>query len=75
MSDVQSLQFPSNFEEGLRDRYDAVFTNAALHWCKRDPSGVVKNAKEILKPGGRFVGEMGGFLNCVGEKSRRLIHR
>lgn len=45
----------------------AVFTNATLHWCKRDPSGVVHGAKRVLKPGGRFVGEFGGYLNCVGE--------
>jgi SAM-dependent methyltransferase len=46
--------------------FTAVFTNAALHWCKRNPAGVVRSAKELLKPGGRFVGEFGGYLNCVG---------
>ncbi|KAJ3803668.1 hypothetical protein F5876DRAFT_54250, partial [Lentinula aff. lateritia] len=45
--------------------FDAVFTNATLHWCKRNPSGVIRSAKRILKKKGRFVGEMGGFLNCI----------
>jgi SAM-dependent methyltransferase len=44
----------------------AVFTNATLHWCKRDPLGVVRAAKNVLKPGGRFAGEFGGYLNCIG---------
>lgn len=48
-------------------KFDAVFTNAALHWCKKDPSGVLESAKRVLKKGGRFVGEMGGFMNCVGK--------
>ena len=48
-------------------KFDVVFTNAALHWCKRDPAGVLESAKRVLKPGGRIVGEMGGFLNCIGE--------
>ena len=48
-------------------KFDAVFTNAALHWCKRDPVGVIKGVAGILKEGGRFVGEMGGYMNCVGK--------
>jgi SAM-dependent methyltransferase len=48
-------------------KFDAVFSNACLHWCKRDPGGVLESAKRVLKPGGRFVGEMGGFANCIGE--------
>ena len=54
-------------------KFDAVFTNAALHWCKRDPSGVLEGAKRVLKPGGRIVGEMGGFMNCIGVRS--AVHR
>lgn len=52
-----------------RETYDAVFTNAALHWCKRNPSAVIHNAYTLLRPGGRFVGEMGGYGNVVGEES------
>ena len=48
--------------------FDAAFSNAALHWCKRDPAGVLARLKQVLKPGGRFVCEMGGFMNCVGEE-------
>ncbi|KAJ3803994.1 S-adenosyl-L-methionine-dependent methyltransferase [Lentinula aff. lateritia] len=58
--DIQDLAFPPSSE------FDAVFTNATLHWCKRNPSGVIRSAKRILKRKGRFVGEMGGFLNCIG---------
>ncbi|GAA5897698.1 hypothetical protein JCM8208_000235 [Rhodotorula glutinis] len=50
-------------------RYDAVFTNAALHWMKRDPAKVVRGVHGLLKSGGRFVGEFGGALNMVGVRS------
>jgi trans-aconitate methyltransferase len=42
--------------------FDAVFTNATLHWIK-DADGVIKSVYEALKPGGRFVGEFGGKGN------------
>ncbi|KAG0244917.1 hypothetical protein BGW41_005516 [Actinomortierella wolfii] len=45
-------------------QFDAVFSNAALHWMKKDPSKVVEGVAKCLKPGGRFVAECGGFLNC-----------
>ncbi|KAJ3996523.1 S-adenosyl-L-methionine-dependent methyltransferase [Lentinula boryana] len=65
--DIQDFTFPPRGKyNGPREDFDAVFTNATLHWCKRDPSGVIKSAKKILKRNGRFVGEMGGFLNCIG---------
>jgi SAM-dependent methyltransferase len=44
--------------------FDAVFTNAALHWMKSDPDAVIAGVARSLKPGGRFVGEMGGH-GCV----------
>jgi SAM-dependent methyltransferase len=50
----------------LVEKFDAVFTNAALHWCKDNPKGVLESVKKVLKKGGRFTGEMGGFMNCVG---------
>jgi len=68
VADAQDLQLPEDMPEAL-DKFDAVFSNAALHWCKRDPLGVLKSAKKVLKPGGRFVGEMGGFMNCIGIRS------
>jgi len=41
------------------------FSNAAMHWMKRDPSKVIAGARRCLKPGGRFVSEMGGYLNIA----------
>jgi SAM-dependent methyltransferase len=45
--------------------FDAVFSNAALHWMPRaaDVAGGVFRA---LRPGGRFVAEFGGH-GCVGQ--------
>jgi len=45
--------------------FDAVFSNAALHWMKRDPDAVLAGAFRALKPGGRFVAEMGGHGNVA----------
>lgn len=42
--------------------FDAVFTNAALHWMG-DLDAVFAGVRRALKPGGRFVGEMGGAGN------------
>ena len=47
--------------------FDAVFSNAVLHWCKRDPEAVVREVARVLRKGGRFAGEMGGFMNLVGK--------
>lgn len=44
--------------------FDAVFSNAALHWM-RDQDGVLAQAHRVLKAGGRFVAEMGGFGNIA----------
>jgi trans-aconitate 2-methyltransferase len=42
--------------------FDAVFSNAALHWI-RPPEAVVRSVRDALKPGGRFVAEFGGRGN------------
>jgi len=42
--------------------FDAVFTNATLHWIQ-DADGVIKSVYRALKPDGRFVGEFGGKGN------------
>jgi trans-aconitate methyltransferase len=42
--------------------FDAVFSNAALHWMLR-PEKVIAGVWRALKPGGRFVGEFGGHGN------------
>lgn len=44
------------------ETFNAVFSNAALHWMKR-PEKVVAGVRRILKPGGRFVAEFGGAGN------------
>ena len=41
---------------------DAVFSNAALHWMK-EPERVIACVAGALKPGGRFVAEMGAHKN------------
>lgn len=43
-------------------KFDAVFSNAALHWMT-NPVEVIQNIYNCLKPGGRFVFEMGGYGN------------
>jgi trans-aconitate methyltransferase len=45
--------------------FDAVFSNAALHWMKRDRDAVIAGVHRALKPGGRFVAEMGGHGCCA----------
>ena len=44
--------------------FDAAFSNAALHWMP-DPAAVARGVFSVLKPGGRFVGEMGGEGNLA----------
>jgi len=41
---------------------DAIFSNAALHWVKNADLAVASMA-QILRPGGRFVVELGGKRN------------
>ena len=43
---------------------DAVFSNAALHWMKR-PEPVIASVARALRPGGRFVAEMGAHRNVM----------
>lgn len=52
--------------EALRfdKEFDAVFSNAALHWMK-DADAVIGGVKRALRPGGRFVGEFGGAGNVA----------
>ncbi len=42
--------------------FDAVFSNAAIHWMK-DQDGVADSIRQALRPGGRFVAEFGGKGN------------
>ena len=45
-------------------RFDAVFSNAVLHWV-RDQDAMMRQVHRVLKPGGRFVAEMGGHGNVA----------
>jgi len=44
--------------------FDAVFSNAALHWM-REVDAVLVSVRRVLRPGGRFVAEMGGAGNVA----------
>jgi trans-aconitate methyltransferase len=46
----------------LNQPFDAVFSNAALHWVN-EPQRVLGRVWNALKPGGRFVAEFGGKGN------------
>ena len=45
-------------------QFDAVFSNAALHWML-DPDAVATGIFRALRDGGRFIGEMGGEGNLA----------
>jgi trans-aconitate methyltransferase len=54
VTDAESLHFTEEF--------DAVFSNASLHWIKQ-PQKVVEGVWRALRTGGRFVGEFGAHGN------------
>jgi trans-aconitate methyltransferase len=54
--DGRALEFEAEF--------DAVFSNAALHWMP-PAARVAEGVLRALKPGGRFVGEFGGHGNVA----------
>ena len=56
LGDGRALTFDAEF--------DAVFSNAALHWMG-DPAPVLAGVFRALKPGGRVVGEFGGHGNIA----------
>jgi len=57
VASAESLPFPER-------TFDAVFSNAALHWV-RDQDAMMAEVHRVLKPGGRFVAEMGGHGNIA----------
>lgn len=66
--DAEALPFDREF--------DAVFSNAALHWML-DPDAVIAGVRRALRPNGRFVAEMGGH-GCVGAITvaiRAVLHQ
>ncbi|KAI7857570.1 S-adenosyl-L-methionine-dependent methyltransferase [Circinella umbellata] len=58
-------------QQEKQEHFDAVFSNATLHWLK-EPVKAIQGIHHVLKPNGRFVAEMGGFMNC-GEVHTGLI--
>uniref|UniRef100_UPI003BB69CCB class I SAM-dependent methyltransferase n=1 Tax=Endozoicomonas sp. ALE010 TaxID=3403081 RepID=UPI003BB69CCB len=46
----------------FREHFDAVFSNAALHWMT-DYDSVLNGVFSALKSNGRFIGEFGGIGN------------
>ena len=62
LADAQALDLEA---QALRfGHFDAAFSNAALHWML-DPDAVAGGVFSMLRPGGRFVGEMGGQGNIA----------
>lgn len=56
VGDARSLSFEEDF--------DAVFSNAALHWIpKKDQQDVISSVRLALRENGRFVAELGGTGN------------
>lgn len=51
LQDARALEFDREF--------DAVFSNAVLHWI-READAVLRSVYRALRPGGRFVAELGG---------------
>jgi SAM-dependent methyltransferase len=56
LADIRQLSFSSEF--------DAVFSNAALHWV-READTAIAGVRRALRRGGRFVGEFGGHANIA----------
>lgn len=59
------VQVMNALDMSFENEFDAVFSNAALHWMTENPQRIVENIFRALKPGGIFVGEMGGKGNIA----------
>lgn len=62
-ADMRTLPFHGEF--------DAVFSNAALHWVT-DQTSVLRGVHRALTPSGRFVAEMGGLGNIASIRTALL---
>ena len=49
-------------ELSFDEPFDAVFSNATLHWI-HEPEVVIRGIAKLLRPGGRFAAEFGGKGN------------
>lgn len=62
-ADNLSFQQVDARELSFEDRFDAVFSNAALHWI-HDHGPVLRGIYRALRPGGRILLQMGGKGNA-----------
>ncbi|KAJ3502871.1 hypothetical protein NLJ89_g8693 [Agrocybe chaxingu] len=65
IADAQELEVPKD-DSDIPEKFDAVFSNATLQWCKRDPLGVLTRVRGVLKAQGRFVADFSGFMSMIG---------
>jgi SAM-dependent methyltransferase len=75
VGDIQGPGFLGDLPPDFVGKCDKIFSSAALHWCNKDPFGVLVNAHKILKRGGIFVAEMGGHGNVSGTSLPVLVYR
>ncbi|HYL62243.1 MAG TPA: methyltransferase domain-containing protein [Candidatus Methylomirabilis sp.] len=72
---AQKLSLDARVMDGenlnFKEEFDAVFSNAALHWM-RDPEAVIRGVRQALRPNGRFVAEFGGH-GCVAKIKKALV--
>jgi trans-aconitate methyltransferase len=68
LASAQARGIDARFMDGERlafnREFDAVFSNAALHWMT-GAEDVARGVARALKPGGRFVAEFGGHGNIA----------
>jgi trans-aconitate methyltransferase len=55
----------------FKEEFDAVFSNAVLHWIK-DADTMIAGVYRALRPRGRFVAECGGY-GCVNKVRSALV--
>ena len=70
------FQVKSATDFSFDKKFDAVFSNAALHWIL-EKEKAVKQINTCLKPNGRFVAEMGGrenVANIINALKKSLIN-
>ena len=61
---VQPFQVQNATQLKKLPQFDAVFSNATLHWIK-DATAVLRQIQQHLKPAGRLVAELGGKGNIA----------
>jgi len=75
---VRNLTFEQHDATALpyHQQFDAVFSNAALHWITglSGQQAMLAGVHGALRPGGRFVAEMGGHGNIARHPHRPSGH-